>query len=78
MHRVPLAITLALMIGLLAVRAPSVEAEAHTVDDVKAAFGSWTAEMAVANGYEAEPFCVDGSLFGMPELGTNGLSLHQA
>ena len=48
------------------------EAQEPTVEDVVALYGDWTADMAVANGYAADPFCIDGRVAGMAELGTMG------
>jgi len=60
------------VVGASAALAPGAQAAGPTVEEVKALFAGWDADTAVANGYQADPFCVDGRLRGQPELGTMG------
>ncbi len=72
MRRTLMAMALVTFFGANVVLAPAAEAQEPTVEDVVAVYGDWTAETAVANGYTADPFCIDGRIAGMPELGTMG------
>ena len=43
-----------------------------TQEDVVSKFASWTEATAGADGYQKDPFCIDASLLGMPQLGGMG------
>lgn len=61
----------ALVVMLVALLAASaVTAQEPTYDDVKAKFAGTT--LADWPGYQKEPFCVDATLIGQPELGAMG------
>ena len=71
-----LAVTIVLFILTLVsgavVLVPAVQAQEGTIEGVRAQFEDWTASTALANGYVADPFCVDGRIAGAAELGTMG------
>jgi LPXTG-motif cell wall-anchored protein len=65
---------LTLVAVLMVLTAAAALAQEPTYEDIKAKFGGTTLADWEAAGYEKEPYCVDASLFGQPQLG--GMGFH--